>query len=120
MAFWGVLKGFGGIVDLKILGERLKLVATALAGYASMPTGAPSSTLWQEMCKTLSTELQDPYLRSMFALIASSGDWNVVLQEEGLSIRDRVGVALRFLDDDAVCCGVLWDGQGGELTVAFI
>ncbi|KAJ3036161.1 hypothetical protein HDV00_003017 [Rhizophlyctis rosea] len=82
--------------------ERLKLVATTLAGYASISTGSSASTLWQDMCRSLSTELQDPYLRSMFALIASNGDWSVVLKEEGLSIRDRIGIALRFLDDEAL------------------
>ncbi|KAJ3300037.1 hypothetical protein HK104_005033 [Borealophlyctis nickersoniae] len=81
--------------------ERMKLVAAALAGYFnSTPTSGPN--LWQEMCHSLSSELRDPYLRAMFALIASKGDWNAVLQEKGLSIRDRIGVALRFLDDEAL------------------
>ncbi|KAJ3180188.1 hypothetical protein HDU85_004191 [Gaertneriomyces sp. JEL0708] len=79
--------------------ERLKLVATAFAAYFSAPATS-SAKLWQDMCRSLSAELRDPYLRAMFALIASNGDWQVVLQERGLSIKDRIGVALRFLNDD--------------------
>ncbi|RKO92417.1 hypothetical protein BDK51DRAFT_28702, partial [Blyttiomyces helicus] len=75
--------------------ERLKLVATALAGYSSTRTSDDASSLWQDLCRSLSAELTDPYLRAMFALIASNGDWTAVLQEKGLSIKDRIGVALR-------------------------
>ncbi|KAI9106057.1 hypothetical protein DFS34DRAFT_43429 [Phlyctochytrium arcticum] len=79
--------------------ERLKLVATALAGY-SATINKSGSKLWHDMCRSLSADMKDPYLRAIFALIASEGDWRVVLQEQGLSIKDRIGVALRFLPDD--------------------
>ncbi|TPX62747.1 hypothetical protein SpCBS45565_g06969 [Spizellomyces sp. 'palustris'] len=80
--------------------ERLKLVATALAGYSTVPNNKSGSKLWQDLCRSLSSELKDPYLRSMFALIASDGDWRIVLQERGLSMKDRIGIALRFLNDE--------------------
>ncbi|TPX54696.1 hypothetical protein PhCBS80983_g05836 [Powellomyces hirtus] len=80
--------------------ERLKLVATAIAGYSSVPRSAPGADMWANLCRSLSAELENPYLRAIFALIASNADWSIVLQEQGLSLRDRVGIALRFLDDD--------------------
>ncbi|CAJ0758172.1 7472_t:CDS:10 [Entrophospora sp. SA101] len=57
------------------------------------------SPLWREMCKNLSNELKEPYLRAMFSYIATE-NWFEVLNEEGLSLQDKIGIALRFLDDD--------------------
>jgi hypothetical protein len=37
----------------------------------------------------------------MFSYIAS-GNWLDVLQEKELSLQDRIGIALRFLDDEEV------------------
>lgn len=80
--------------------ERLQLVATALASCANNPSFV--QPMWQKMCMNLSLDMKDPYIRSMFGLIASGGDWNVVLGEKGLSLCDRIGVALRFLNDEDV------------------
>ncbi|ORX91418.1 hypothetical protein K493DRAFT_339376, partial [Basidiobolus meristosporus CBS 931.73] len=77
--------------------ERLKLISTALAGHSNKE--GRSSTIWQDLCRTLSLELSDPYLRAIFGYI-SSGDWKVVLEHEELPLRDRLGVAIRFLNDD--------------------
>ncbi|SRR6266498_3261684 len=82
--------------------ERLKLVSTTLAGYAANNNVSyQASSLWREMCINLSLEMHNPYLRAMFSYIAS-GDWFDVLHEEGLSLQDRIGIALRFLDDEEV------------------
>ncbi|CAG8706322.1 uncharacterized protein OCT59_029542 [Rhizophagus irregularis] len=81
--------------------ERLKLVSTALAGYAvsNHDTSSQANSLWSKMCRNLSLEMSDPYLRAMFSYIAS-GNWLDVLQEKELSLQDRIGIALRFLDDE--------------------
>ncbi|CAG8618340.1 3257_t:CDS:10, partial [Ambispora leptoticha] len=81
--------------------EKLKLVSTALAGYAihNQDESYQSNPLWRDMCRNLSLEMREPYLRAMFSYIAS-GHWLDVLQEEGLSLRDRLGIALRFLNDN--------------------
>ena len=57
---------------------------------------------WKESCRMLSNELENPYIRAIFALISTSGDWYSVLAEKGLSLKDRVGIALRFLSDEEV------------------
>ncbi|RIA86881.1 hypothetical protein C1645_778580 [Glomus cerebriforme] len=84
-----------------IIDERLKLVSAALAGYAinNHDTASQANSLWNKMCRNLSHEMRDPYLRAMFSYIAS-GDWLDVLQEKELSLQDRIGIALRFLDDE--------------------
>ena len=58
--------------------------------------------MWIDLCKALSTELNDPYLRAMFTLISTNENWNSVLQTEGLSLKDKLGIALRFLNDKEV------------------
>ncbi|CAG8486695.1 1716_t:CDS:10 [Ambispora gerdemannii] len=80
--------------------ERLKLVSAALAGYAihNQDESYQPNSLWREMCRNLSLEMREPYLRAMFSYIAS-GHWFDVLQEEKLSLGDRIGIALRFLND---------------------
>ena len=44
-------------------------------------------------------------MRAIFAYLAS-GDWTDVLEEDALPLKDRIGVALRFLPDDEVRSGI--------------
>ena len=46
----------------------------------------------------MALELDDPYLRAIFAFIADD-DWWDVLDESSLSLRERLGIALCFLSD---------------------
>lgn len=91
--------------------ERLKLVAAALSAALPSMAGANGDgvkilggtqlpPLFVDLCSSLATDLHDPYLRAMFALVANGGDWHVVLDEKELPLRDRVGVAIRFLPDE--------------------
>lgn len=80
--------------------ERLKLLAPILATYLSQrDTGGSSS--FNELCAGLSTSLDDPFMRAIFAYLAT-GDWKDVLEEDALPLKDRIGVALRFLPDEEV------------------
>jgi len=72
-----------------------KLLAMAIAGAAKGDTDSD----WEETCAEIAKELTDPYARAILALV-SKGDWNSVLQETTLPLRDRVEVALRWLSDD--------------------
>lgn len=74
--------------------ERLILIAAALAGGL----GA-KSFLWKSLCKNLSYQLRDSFLRLLFGLISCDGDWGMVLNETSLSLCDRMIIALKFLDD---------------------
>jgi hypothetical protein len=78
------------------------LLGAALAGHlAQREAEAAGTVLFKELCGSLSSELDDPFLRAMFAYIAN-GDWQDVLDEVGLPLKDRLAVAIRFLPDDEV------------------
>lgn len=99
-AAWAVF--FGDIPKaVEILGsakkERLRLIATAIAGYMAYKD-QPGNNSWRQQCRKMSSELEDPYLRVIFAFIADN-DWWDILYEPAISLRERLGVALRFLND---------------------
>ena len=77
--------------------NRLRLMATAISGYL-VQRESDDDNLWKDQCRGLSNELEDPYLRAIFAYIADN-DWWGVLDETSLPLRERVGVALRYLPD---------------------
>lgn len=90
---------FGDIPKaVEILGsakkERLRLIATAIAGYLAYKD-LPGNNAWRQQCRKMSSELDDPYLRVIFAFIADN-DWWDILYEPAISLRERLGVALRF------------------------
>ncbi|KAL6452836.1 SEA4 SEH-associated protein 4 [Candida maltosa Xu316] len=77
--------------------EKLRLIATAVAGYLAYKNSHVNSP-WKDQCRKMALELDDPYLRAIFAFIADD-DWWDVLDESALSLRERLGVALCFLSD---------------------
>ncbi|KAH0541357.1 hypothetical protein FGG08_004195 [Glutinoglossum americanum] len=80
---------------------NMKLMSVAVAGYyrqQESPEGEKSQ-VWKDLTQELGTQLHDPYSRAIFAFV-SNGDWNEVINEVSLPLRDRLGVALRFLPDD--------------------
>jgi hypothetical protein len=78
--------------------ERLRLMSTAVAGYLAYRFSDENSP-WREQCRVLATELENPYLRAIFAYIAD-GSWLDVLDEGSLPLVERLGIAFRFLPDD--------------------
>lgn len=99
-AAWAVF--FGDIPKaVEILGsakkERLRLIATAIAGYMAYKDESGNNA-WRQQCRRMASELEDPYLRVIFAFIADN-DWWDILYEPAISLRERLGVALRFLND---------------------
>ena len=77
--------------------ERLRLIGTAVAGYLAYKFSNVNSP-WKDQCRKMASELDDPYLRAIFAYIADN-DWWDVLDEHSLPLRERLGVALSFLSD---------------------
>lgn len=99
-AAWAVF--FGDIPKaVEILGsakkERLRLIGTAISGYMAYKD-QPGNNPWRQQCRKLSSEFDDPYLRVIFAFVADN-DWWDILYEPAISLRERLGVALRFLND---------------------
>lgn len=77
--------------------ERLRLVSTAVAGYLAYKDINVNSP-WKDQCRRMALEMDNPYLRAIFAFVADS-DWSDVLDENSLPLRERLGVALRYLSD---------------------
>lgn len=77
--------------------ERLRIMLTAVAGYLAYRDLHVNSP-WRDQCRKMALELANPYLRAIFAFIADN-DWWDVLDELLLPLRERLGVALRFLSD---------------------
>ncbi|KAF5296730.1 hypothetical protein FQR65_LT10166 [Abscondita terminalis] len=74
---------------------NLTVVAMALAGFSD-----DKSSVWRQLCSTTRAQLVDPYLRAMFAfLTAENYSYENVLNEEGMSVDDRVAFACTFLPD---------------------
>jgi hypothetical protein len=79
------------------------LVAAGLAGAFGRTTDDANRNIWKGLCRNLSFQLQDGFLRALFGLLASEGNWTLVLNEStSLSLSDRMIIALRFLDDQAL------------------
>ena len=75
-------------------------MSAVLAGF--QPDAMNVNPTWRQLCESLSQDMSDrPYLRAIFAYI-SSNDWYRVLNEPRLSLKERVAVALRVLDDEQV------------------
>lgn len=93
------IKALGNVKGKNVQEEQQrKLMSAILASYQAGDTS--TNNTWKEICESLSDDMIDrPYLRAIFAYIASD-DWYRVLNEPGLPLRERMAVALRVLDDE--------------------
>ncbi|KAI0318845.1 hypothetical protein OF83DRAFT_1113636 [Amylostereum chailletii] len=80
--------------------ESHKVMSGTLAALIS--TGnAPRSPELQQYYDRLIAKLDDLYFRAMLTHLAL-GSWADVLDEESLHLRERLSIALQFLEDDAL------------------
>ncbi|KAH3662322.1 hypothetical protein OGAPHI_005573 [Ogataea philodendri] len=100
-AGWAVFHGDIGRA-IEILGsskkESYRIMSTAIAGYFAFKDSQMNTT-WKDQCRKLASDLEDPYLRVIFAYVAD-GNWWDVLDDTFLPLREKLGVALRFLPDN--------------------
>uniref|UniRef100_A0A0B6ZZ52 Uncharacterized protein n=1 Tax=Arion vulgaris TaxID=1028688 RepID=A0A0B6ZZ52_9EUPU len=74
---------------------NLQAVAMALSGFTE-----DKNALWRRTCGTLRYQLENPYLRAIFAFLACDEDnFEDVLNEEDMSVEDRIAFALNYLPD---------------------
>lgn len=74
---------------------NLQAVAMALSGFTE-----DRNALWRRTCGTLRYQLENPYLRAIFAFTSCDDDnYDDVLNEVDMSVEDRVAFALNFLPD---------------------
>ncbi|KAH9520253.1 hypothetical protein Btru_060372 [Bulinus truncatus] len=73
----------------------LQAVAMALSGFTE-----DENALWRRTCGTLRYQLENPYLRAMFAFLACDEvNYEDVLNEVVMSVEDRIAFALIYLPD---------------------
>ena len=69
--------------------------------YEAESSAGRVSVAFGQLCSSLSGQANSPYTAAMFAYLAS-GNWSDVVESINLPLRDRLGIALRFLGDDKV------------------
>lgn len=75
--------------------RNLNVVAMALAGFTD-----DKNSMWRQFCSNPKVKMSDPYLRAMFAfLTAENANYDNVLNENEISVDDRVAFACTFLSD---------------------
>lgn len=76
---------------------NLSSVAMALSGYT-----AERSSIWREMCQNLKNQLDDPYMKAMFAFLTCDNDssFSEIIHDQDLILVDRVAFSLLYLPDD--------------------
>ena len=74
-----------------------KLLAMGIRGFAK----GDFNEDWNETCKIIAKDLDDPYARAIMAFVGSE-DWWSILDDISLPVSDRVGVALMHLPDSAL------------------
>ncbi|XP_021955257.1 GATOR complex protein MIOS isoform X2 [Folsomia candida] len=81
---------------IKILNEsNHSIVAMAIAGFND-----DESSLWRELAQSNCNQLDDPYIRAIFAFLTESdSNYETILKEKEISLADRMGFACSFLPD---------------------
>jgi hypothetical protein len=82
--------------------ESHHMMSGTVAALISQATG--SSAISHELrkhCERLIARLQDPYFRALLTHL-THGDWSEIVEEEALPLRERLAIALQFLDDKAL------------------
>ncbi|RKP36894.1 hypothetical protein BJ085DRAFT_16105, partial [Dimargaris cristalligena] len=78
------------------------IIAMALSAHASRVVDRSNQTYmdeWKQMNRRFMKSTDNSYLRAIFKYYYSE-DWSDVLNEQGLSMKERLSIALRFLDDN--------------------
>ena len=75
------------------------MMSGMLAALTSFGVSGVRNAELRETCERLVVRLQDPYLRAILSHLTAIDDWDEVLGEELLPLRERLAIALQFLND---------------------
>ncbi|KAG8834476.1 hypothetical protein FRC17_008532 [Serendipita sp. 399] len=83
--------------------ERHRLLSAVMAVglYLQNSQDSTAYVQWKEKCQNLVTRLDDPYCRMLLTWF-NTGEWRETIQDVPVPLTERIGVALRFLDDTEV------------------
>ncbi|EKM54852.1 uncharacterized protein PHACADRAFT_29989 [Phanerochaete carnosa HHB-10118-sp] len=79
--------------------EAHHMMSGMLAALAAFGSSGVRNVELRETCERLVVRLQDPYLRAILSHLTSTDDWDEVLGEDLLPLRERLAIALQFLND---------------------
>jgi hypothetical protein len=87
-----------------LLDEKHQLMASTIAGFLTQTRALRGSDFWNNHWTTLTTKIDDPYVR---AILMKIGGDNIesVLDEEAIPLLDRVAIAMFHLHDKPVSSG---------------
>lgn len=95
---WAVIRGFKDIA-LELLKYAVQRRLVDNVGLGAVIACETVNNEQRELCRWMMEESRDPYLRALLTHFVS-GDWQSVTEMSELDLVDRVGIALRYLDDD--------------------
>lgn len=95
------------------------MLSGTIAAFASLNDNPTKRKELREHCERLIPRLGDPYLRAMLTRLTSD-EWSDTLDEPALPLRERLFIALHFLDDDALGKYLRRMAGGSELDVLLL
>jgi WD repeat-containing protein mio len=92
-----VMRGFKGLAQelLRTAIQQKKIFNIGLSAVIACETVGEEQ---RELCEWMAEETDDPYLKALLNYFIK-GDWKIVADMPQLALSDRVGVALKYLDD---------------------
>jgi SEA/GATOR complex protein SEA4/MIOS len=92
-----VMRGFKDLAQL-VLKESIQKKVIHNIGLGAVIACEVVSDEQRDMCNWMAEETDDPYLKALLAYFVS-GDWKVVCDMPILPLSDRLGCAIKYLDD---------------------
>ena len=93
-----VMRGFRDLAQelLKLAIQQKALQNVGLGAVIACETVNQEQ---RDLCEWMMEATEDPYLTALLAYFVT-GDWKVVVDMDSLALTDRLGVALKYLDDE--------------------
>jgi hypothetical protein len=93
-----VMRGHRDVAQ-DLLKTAIQRKAIANVGLAAVIACETVNEEQRELCRWMAEETDDAYLKALLAYFVA-GDWKVVADMPSLPLVDRVGVALKYVDDE--------------------
>ncbi|KAF1985276.1 hypothetical protein K402DRAFT_464592 [Aulographum hederae CBS 113979] len=93
-----VIRGYKSLA-LELLRFAIQQKAIQNIGLGAVIACESVNKEQRDQCAWMAEETDDPYLKALLAYFIS-GDWNSVTAMTQLALADRIGVALKYLDDE--------------------
>lgn len=84
--------------EISLSDETHFMLAGTLAGLTALGSHSSKRADLHDHCQRLVVRLQDPHLRALVTQLTTE-DWADVLDETSLPLRERLAIALQFVDD---------------------